>query len=112
MIQCDYDFIDPVDLKVIATQASFDGYYTVDGGDINYFTGGILTNGISSYEVTIDSMQTLELQLTTRTGSNSITIQVYRNENKVKELVQSDLNQPTTVNFTYQYGEENNTTTP
>ncbi len=97
--------IDPIDMKVIANNGGFDGYYVLNGGDVASFFGGPLSGGFSTYEKTFKNLNTIEIGATSRQGATALRIQLYKDQILVKEVLQENITAPVTLTLSYTYNE-------
>jgi len=98
-----------IGFKVISQSAGFTGYYIADGGSIVNFSDSQNVGGSASHEVSAGQIRNLEVNATSKTGAISLTIKIYRNDVKVKEISEIDIATPTTISLAYKINEEDQT---
>ncbi|HON77057.1 MAG TPA: hypothetical protein PK544_01080 [Spirochaetota bacterium] len=107
------DVADEIKVRIISNGANFTGWYDVDG-DIHYITGGAATSNVYALELTLEDIEDVEFDVITSNGSYSLSIVVYRNDEKVKSSsTTSSLTTGDTLhlNLTYALGEESSSDT-
>ena len=106
-LQCPFvKLADDITFKVISASGGHLGYYNTDNGDVKFFEGGAMINGVSIYEVNVGPVETLMVSATTKTGATSIAIKVYKGPQLAKEEVLDNISQESTIGINYLYGEE------
>ncbi len=102
---------DEIKVKIIANGSDFSGYY-VNGTDITNFSSDTISGSVYSREITFSSLSSgdeVEFDVSTMDEAYSLTIIVYRNDEKVKSgsSTSSTASSSLYLNLTYTVGEEN-----
>ncbi len=104
------DVSDEIKVKIIANGSDFSGYY-VNGTDITYFSSDTVSGSVYSREITFSSLSygdEVEFDVSTTDEAYSLTVIVYRNDEKVKSSssTSSTASSSLYLNLTYTVGEE------
>jgi hypothetical protein len=105
------DVSDEIKVKIIANGSDFSGYY-INGADITNFSSDAVSGSVYSREIVFSSLSSgdeVEFDVSTTDDAYSLTIVVYRNDEKVKSgsSTSSAASSPLYLNLTYTVGEEN-----
>lgn len=82
----DIDVGDAYNFKVIASQGSFTGYYIINGGSTNLFSGEAVDGNYYSYEKNLSSPESVYVSVTgTDAGTKSISILIFADNELVSD---------------------------
>jgi hypothetical protein len=111
VLSCSDEAYDPIEFKIVCVGGDFEGYYIVDGGSLKAIENPIgVGSNTFQFEKEIDELDYLEISATIESNKNaSITIKIYRDDEKVKEATLSvdEDDDNRTLELDYDYGEEN-----
>ena len=103
---------DEYKLKVICIDSQISGFYVVDAGSTQTFTGTMILNNTYEFEREFEDIETLEVTATKEKGDASLSIKIYKNQRIVKEktLGSDDTSDPELdLQLVYEDGEEDTT---
>gem|GEM_PF-1027154 len=104
--------VDEIQFKVMSTGAGFTGYYIVDSREPKYFEDDSNVSGNFSYSKNAGELKFIEINAQNKVGALSVTIKVYRNDVKVKEIALDAITGTKNLNLTYKFREEENAPKP
>lgn len=111
---------DPITIRTFCysseANAGFAGWYIKNGESPQFFTITTPNGSVYYNEIVLDDVDEVEIEVITLQASSSLSIKIYKDNEKVKEVSEDASAYPRIIrlNTTYKYGEstKDSTTTP